>query len=215
MLDPWLASARRTAALVASVPLFLAIAPAHAQPEPSGARRHEGFFMRFVVGPGVAVATTSVDGEDLSASGVGATIHAALGYNILPKLVLYGEVFDALTISPTVEAGDEGNELDDAALGMAGIGAGLAYFLPRNFHLSAAFSLASLQVDYRDEGGVRSNDTDPGFGATVRFGSEFWVADSWALGACVQLFAGSVPAAASDDSWTVGVLGAGLSATYD
>ena len=206
------------AILAVSVPLFLSSAPARAQqPAPSaGQHEHDGFFMRFVLGPSVVLATTEVDGEELTADGVGGTLHVALGFNILPKLILYGEVFDDVTVNPTVAVGDDEMELEDAAFGVVGLGVGLAYYLPRNVYVSAAASLANLRADYRDESGdIQSSESDSGFGVNLVVGNEWWVGDDWALGGAIQLFLASVPDDEVDDAWAVAAVGAGLSITYD
>jgi hypothetical protein len=218
MLASCLAAARMVA-LVVSVPVLLTSTQARAEPSAStGARRHERFFMRLHLGPSLVFAsTTSEDeGEELTVGGGGASFQIALGYNLIPNLVLYGEVFDDVTVSPSAKSGDDEEELEDVSFGMIGLGAGLAYYFPRNFFVSAAASLPTLRIEYRgDDGAETSHDTDPGLGVNLVLGREFWIADDWALGAAVHAFFGSVPAAQWDGSWTVGALGAGLSITYD
>jgi hypothetical protein len=182
----------------------------------TGKHEHEGFYLRLLLGPSVVLATTEEGGEDVTASGPGATFHVALGYNVAPGLIVYGEVFDDVTLSPTIEVGDDSEELEDTAFGVVGVGLGLAYYLPRNVYVSAAASLANLRVDYEGEDGeVQTAETDSGFGVNLVVGKEWWVSDGWALGAALQIFVGSVPDDAADKAWAVGAVGAALSATYD
>jgi len=211
-VETWLASARRVA-LVASVPLLLASAPARAEPAaPSdGGHEHEQFFMRFMLGPSYLLATTSLSDQDLTVRGPGGTFQVALGYNIVPKLIVYAEVFDHITFGPDVSIGDSDPSLEGLTLGLTGIGAGLGYYLPRNVCVSASASLVRLEATEGDA----SDRSDLGGGVNLVISKEWWVSRDWALGAALQVLVGSVPDDQVDDSWAVAAVGAGLSVTYD
>ena len=206
----------RSCALAVSVPLFLAASSARAQPptEISGRHEHEGLFLHALIGPSFILATTTADGEDLSASGGGATLRLSAGYNVARNLVVFAELFGDVTVSPTFEAGDVMEEPEDTAFGVSGIGAGLAYYFGGNFYVSGSVDVVSLSLEYEEGGRTVTRVSDEGLGGNVSLGREFWVSDGWAIGVAMQAFLGSVPGGDERD-WTVGAFGAGLSATFD
>lgn len=216
MLDSCHASLR-SCALAVSVPLFLAASSARAQQptETSGRHEHEGFALRFLLGPSYVLATNSIDDEDVSVGGGGATLQIALGYNVLPRLIVHAELFAAVTVSPTFELGERMEQPDDTSFGVSGLGAGLTYYLPRNFFLSASIDVVTLRLESEEDGRTVASESAEGLGGNFMFGSEFWVSDGWAMGAAVQLILASIPEDEADDSWTAGSIGAGLSATFD
>ncbi len=215
MLDSRLASLR-SCALAVSVPIYLAASSASAQPpaEVAGKHVHEDLFVHALLGPSFILATTTADGQDLSASGGGATLRLAAGWNVARGLVVFAEVFADVTVSPTFEAGDLMDEPDDTAFGVSGVGAGLAYYLGGNYYVSGSVDVVSLRLEYEEAGRTVTRESDEGLGGNITLGREFWVSDGWALGLAVQAFLGSVPGA-NDTDWTVGTFGAGLSATFD
>jgi hypothetical protein len=204
-------------ALAASVPVLPGAASAQEFPARSpGVHEHDGFFLRFILGPSVLQATTSEQNEDVTLSGTGATFHIAMGFNIMPRLIIYGEIFDDVTVSPKLEVGDSGEmDLEDTTLGVIGVGGGLAYYFRNNFFISAALSAAQLRADVEQPGEDETSETDYGFGVNTLFGREWFVSDNWALGFAGQIFFASVPDDDQDESWKVIAVGLGLSATYD
>ncbi len=205
-------------ALAISVPMLLCAGQARAeQPQaPPGQHQHDGFFLRLLVGPSYLLIAATEDGEDLSVGGYGATVQVALGYNLARNLILYGELFDDVTVSPTarIKGDDEEDELD-ATLGLYGVGIGLAYYLPRNVFISASAALSQLQAEYDEDGATVEWASSIGFGVNLVVGKEWWVSDDWALGGAIQVFLGSVHDDELGDSWAVGAVGLALSATYD
>lgn len=201
-----------------SVAMFLSSRPAAADDaqESPGRRRHDGFFVRILVGTSFQAAQSSEDGEDLSVEGPGFTLQAAIGYNIARNLILYAEVFDDVAISTKVTVGDdEGEELEDTSFGIFGAGLGLAYYLPGNFYLSGSAALSQLHATYEEDGTTVKWDSSFGFGANLLVGKEWWVSDGLAIGAALHLLLGSVPDDEADDPWTVGALGLAFSFTAD
>src|SRR5262245_24492481 len=63
---------------------------------------HDGLFFRVFLGLGYTRASsgTEVAGKP-ELSGPGGAFGVALGYTVSPNLVLYGEVFDDISVSPT------------------------------------------------------------------------------------------------------------------
>lgn len=205
----------RSCALAVSVPLFLAASSARAQQptDVSGRHQHEEVYFHAMLGPSFILATTTADGQDLSASGGGATLRLGLGWNVARGLVVFAEAFADVTVSPTFEAGDLMEDPDDTTFGVSGVGAGLAYYLGDNYYVSGAIDVVSLRLEYQEGGRTVARESDEGIGGNITLGREFWVSDGWALGLAVQAFLGTVPGGDSD--WTVGTFGAGLSATFD
>lgn len=205
-------------ALAISVPLLVSVATARAEPSSTapGQHRHDGLFLRLALGPSYLLVATTEEGEDLSVSGPGATFQLAVGYNVARNLILYAELFDDITLSPTAKVGadDEGQELD-ATLGLYGAGIGLAYYLPRNVFISASAALSQLQAEYDEDGATVEWSSSVGFGVNLLVGKEWWIADDWALGGAIQVYLGSVPDDELDESWAVGAVGLALSVTND
>lgn len=212
---------RRTAlvavALAASVPVLPGAASAQEFPARApGVHEHDGFFLRFILGPSVLVAATKEQGEDVTVSGTGATFHIAMGFNLMPRLIVYGEIFDDVTVSPKVEiGGSDEMDLEDTTFGAIGVGGGLAYYFRNNFFISAALTAAQLRADVQQPGENDVSETDYGFGVNTLFGREWFVSDNWALGFAGQIFFANVPDDDQDESWKVLAVGLGLSATYD
>jgi hypothetical protein len=207
------------AGLAASVPVFLAARPATAEQPPAvpGRHQHEDFYLRLTLGPSGLAASSTVDSEDVTVSGAGGSFHVALGYNLLPGLVVFGELFDYVTLDPEVEIdGGEATDLGDTSLGLYGVGAGVAYHFWKNVHVSASIAAAQLiATAERESGEVEQDETDFGFGVNLVIGKEFWVSDNWALGVAGQVFLGAMSNGEANEDWGVGAIGASLSATYD
>jgi hypothetical protein len=212
-------SRRRTsglAALVAASVLLLGgDAGAQDAQASSGRHRHENLFIRVIAGPSFQTAVTSEEGEDLTVSGPGITLQAAFGWNVARNLILYAELFDDVALSTTVDLGDQSEELDDTSFGVFGAGLGVAYYTAGNFYVSGSAALSQLHATYEEDGVTVKWDSSFGFGVNVLAGKEWWISDSFALGAALHLLLGSVPDEEADESWGVGGVGLALSATSD
>jgi hypothetical protein len=206
---PW------TVALAALAPAALLSASlsageAAADERPAAAREHEGFSMRFLLGPAILAAAASDQGEDIALSGPGATLHVQLGYNILPRLILYGEVFDDLAFGPKLEIGDEEQDVDDVTLAADGFAAGLSYYFRNNIYLAGSAAITRLRTSV----GPGGDESDFGFGVNLLVGGEWWVSDTWALGPAAKILIGRA-SGELDDAWGFASIAFGLSATYD
>jgi hypothetical protein len=159
---------------------------------PPGYHKHDGFFLRFLIGP-AAVAASANDALDTSASGTGAGFALAMGAAIAPNVIIYGEIFDNISIGPTVESGElEVEKSDDTAFGVVGIGPGIAVYLPHNIYLSSTLAFSRLVVDPDTGADDDEATSDLGLGLTAAVGKEWWVSSNWGLGAALQLYAGGM-----------------------
>jgi hypothetical protein len=188
---------------------------------PRGHHEHDGFFLRFLIGPAV-VAASANDAADTSVSGFGAGIGLALGFAIAPNVILYGEIFDNIAIGPTIESGTlEVETSDDTAFGVVGIGPGIAIYLPSNFYLSSTLAFSRLVVDPDTDQDDDEGTTDLGLGLTAAAGKEWWVSSNWGLGAALQLYLGGMKDgdARTEDGddvvWGAAGLMLAFSATYN
>jgi hypothetical protein len=159
---------------------------------PAGHHKHDGFFLRFMLGPSV-VAATANDADDTSARGSGASFGIAIGYALTRNVILYGEVFDNISIGPTIESGTREVETDtDTAFGVIGIGPGIAIYLPHNFYISSTLAFSRLVIDPDTDVDDDEGATDVGLGLTAAVGKEWWVSSNWGLGLALQLYGGGM-----------------------
>lgn len=218
----------KTALTLAFASLTAMAAPAAAQSdaEPyggtvsSGYHRHDGFFLRFMLGPS-AVAAVADDAAETSVSGAGGALGIALGYAIAPNVILYGEIFDNIALSPTIENEVMETELsDETAFGLVGIGPGIAVYLPHNFYLSSTVAFARLVIDPDTEEDDDEATSDLGVAVTAAVGKEWWVSKNWGLGLALQLYGGAMKDGAEEDegedvTWSAGGALLAFSATLN
>jgi opacity protein-like surface antigen len=173
-----------------------------------------------MLGPS-AVAATADDPDETSVSGTGGALGIAIGYAIAPNVILYGEIFDNVAISPTIENDAMETELsDDTAFGLVGIGPGIAVYLPHNFYLSSTLAFARLVVDPNTEEDDDEGTSDLGVALTAAVGKEWWVSKNWGLGLALQLYGGAMKDGAEDDdgedvTWSAGGALLAFSATLN
>lgn len=159
---------------------------------PPGYHQHDGFYLRFTLGPS-AFAASANDAAETSVSGTGGAFGLALGFAIAPNIILYGEVYDNIAIGPTIESGALEVETDeDTAFGVVGIGPGIAFYLPSNFYLSGTLAFSRLVVDPDTEEDDDEATSDLGLGLAAAVGKEWWVSSNWGLGLALQLYLGGM-----------------------
>ncbi|MBI5525571.1 MAG: hypothetical protein HY897_04490 [Deltaproteobacteria bacterium] len=167
-----------------------------------GARKHDGLFLRFALGPGfgsyqgtgVATAPPSV-GVVNNPSGDGSKFGGSisLGGVVAENLIFHGDVWGN---------GNNPRQTSNAftQFGTGAFGGGLTYyFMPQNVYVSGAVGLASswlliMDPDTVDEdwdGRGRHGMPDgvnagSGIAAYLSVGKEWWVSDNWAMGAALQ-----------------------------
>lgn len=159
---------------------------------PPGYHEHDGFYLRFLLGPSV-VAAVANDEAETSVSGAGASFHIAAGAALVPNVILYGELFANTAIGPTIESGALEIETDeDTAFSLVGIGPGVAIYLPGNFYLSSTLAFTRLVMDPDTEQDDDEATSDVGATLTAAVGKEWWVGANVGLGAALQLYGGAM-----------------------
>ena len=159
---------------------------------PPGYHAHDGFYLRFLIGPSV-VAAVANDELETSVSGAGASFHIAAGAALIPNVILYGEIFANTAIGPTIESGVAEIETDeDTSFSLVGIGPGVAIYLPGNFYLSSTLAFTRLVLDPNTEQDDDEATSDLGATLTAAVGKEWWVGANVGLGAALQIYGGAM-----------------------
>ena len=162
-------------------------APAYAAPYYYGFHTHDGFFMRFNVGPGFLHASETWGGVTDTYSGMGVTFGAAFGGAVAPNLLIYGEVLGTSVIEPdvTFSDGSPGGPIN-GDMTMGSVGPGVAYYFePTNLYLSG--TLTFTRISFTDNSSDATSDTNVGIGLSLMVGKEWWVARDWGLGLAGQM----------------------------
>jgi hypothetical protein len=183
-----------------------------------GVREHDGFFLRMGLGAGYLRSSTEVMDQDVAVKGPAVNFQLALGGNLAPGLILYGEIFGNGIADPTVEFEGEEVDTEDTSLTLAGVGIGLAYYLPVNVYFSG--TLAATRLTWTDNTGPAEEEYDSELGPAVvlQVGKEWWVSDQWGLGLAGQLLLSSNKDdedAVEEVTWTTPAFSLLFSATYD
>jgi hypothetical protein len=159
-----------TRTLLASI-AFLALSPLTAAAEP---RTHDGFYVRFGVGPGYAVGTLAATGGDDDSTGINVSTQIAVGWTVRPGLVIGGATFPMVVPSPSYDGMDAGGQHVSAT------GPFVDWYPdPRkglHFQGGLLFALGYL------DGGDRDAHVGAGYGATLGAGYDLFVTDEWSIG---------------------------------
>jgi hypothetical protein len=195
---------------------------AQAQPPPPGYvyaplhgpgyRKHDGLFMRFVLGGGWLGMSESSGASELKASGTGSGMGAALGLAVVENLIVFVEasIFTAQNSDVTLNGAAIAGGV--AALSFSGFGPGIAYYLePTNVFFSGTIVFSEL--DLLADNGTLVTKTRRGIGLSAMAGKEWWISTNWALGLALQLQYGRMQDWAPDPSPVVGAGGISLLGT--
>jgi hypothetical protein len=191
--------------------------PALAAAADPTARRHDGFFLRMMIGPGYLSAKDETDGLDVTLKGGGVGLDVAIGGAISDNFIIYGNVTAYSATNPELEvsgAGQSGsaNLGDDVTFSSGGIGAGIAYYImPMNLSLGGGILLASnqLKVKDNDPNTKDESESDNGVGINLNITKEWFVSDQWGLGVAAQLYGAQI-----EGSTTAG-FGINFAATFN
>jgi hypothetical protein len=160
-----------------------------------GAEKHDGFYLRLMLGPGYTRMGASAAGTDMTVSGIGAGFNVAVGGAISENLALYGDIIVNSAANPEQKVGATSRELTDRTAAAQGIGVGAAYLImPVNAFIGGSLVLARFSLD--DTSGEESRtlaESDTGFGLNLVGGKEWWVSDNWGVGVAGQFFGARVP----------------------
>jgi hypothetical protein len=160
------------------------------EPHPRGWHTHDGFFLRFQLGPGAGL--LSAGRSSVLYGGLSENI--ALGWALSPRVVLFAEIGGVMGFP------SDSNEGEIAAVATYTLRA--SYYLQNNLFVGGGIGLGLMGLGTEnDEGGTRSSGR--GFGLRLEFGQEYWVSTNWALGWVLNLaFAAAADKDVSSSSWT-------------
>ena len=197
------------------IPLLVGVAVLLALAGPAssgGIRDHSGgFFMRLSAGGGSASTSLDFMGVNVEMSGFATDLNFAVGGVVTPNLAVHGTLFGWLVSDPDVEAGGLSTEIT-GDLDLSAIGIGITYFImPANVYLSGSIGAGSLTLDAPTGEG----ETDMGPVIDLTIGKEWWVSDSWGIGAAASLGYHSVPEKGIDENWSGTSFAIRFSATYN
>jgi hypothetical protein len=200
-----------TAAILATLILALAAGQALATP-----RAHDGgIFLRLSGGGGYARSKIEEGSMSVQFSGTSGDINLAIGGMIKPNLALHGTLIGWVTTGPDIKVCSgtcvTGSD-EDLDFGLTGYGGGITYFfMPSNVYVSASICAAQLTLTYNNV----STDTDWGPAIDITAGKEWWVSDSWGLGAAGSFGYHSVSDPDIDQNWKGPSFAVRFSATYN
>jgi hypothetical protein len=154
------------------------------------AHLHDGLYVGVQSGFGYLRTSESYGGGSDVFSGVGATLQAAVGEAIVGRVILYGQVVMTAVRNAdwTSNAGpvlDNGPYESGRDLTLLGVGPGVMYDLPSNFHASGSLLLSKLWfLDANTD--LPPPDTQWGIGGAVAIGRDWWLSRDWGLGVAAQ-----------------------------
>lgn len=184
-----------------------------ARADDGGAETHDGFFLRFKVGPGYASAKSDTD-PSLKISGGAFHFRFDIGGALTENLILHGTLDSFSVFEPEIEYDSESGRIEDSSFDISGIGIGLSYYLmPSNLYVGLLLASVedSITFDIYDEEIEAESDSGPHL--TLNAGKEWWVSDNWGLGLGADLGVGRVPD--GDDNFDNFTFSVNFSATYN
>jgi len=155
---------------------------------------HDGFFMRFLVGPSSSTQKYDGTSNDMEVKGVSASFNFQVGSTIADNLVAYGEIGGFTITNPDIEISGKTYDTEDTKASSFGFGGGLTYyFMPINIFITGSLQAAKVNIEYKKGNTTYKGETDIGIGAFAGVGKEWWISDDWGLGAAVFFSYSNVP----------------------
>ncbi len=146
-----------------------------------GVREHEGFFMRFLVGPGPG--SIKLDDADMEFSSTGVDFHFQIGGSVSNNLILFGDIGGFSLTDPEFKFQGTTVTVEDLSVNALGFGGGLTYYLmPANIFFSGSIMYVNDTIEIEDE---KVAESESGMGFFISAGKEWWVGDKWGLGAAL------------------------------
>jgi Outer membrane protein beta-barrel domain len=183
-----------------------------------GAQKHDGFYLRLLIGPAYATSSVPVGTSDLTFSGIATGLDVAAGYTVAENLSIYGQITGTSSKDPEVTAGTAQGDAE-GTLGVYGFGVGASYYvMPLNlyFHGGVLATQLTMESETMSGGSTTTSkaESDTGFGLNAGIGKEWWLSDNWGLGAGAQFLFSKVKDE-DNDTWTSLAFTIGLSATFN
>jgi hypothetical protein len=194
--------------------------PATLQPPPEpGFHKHDGFFMRGLVGIGAGAMRGDVATGELRVSGRGLVEAFAFGYALQENVILYGEYsVDAMFSATESGPGKNPNATEVVPIVLT-FAPGMAYYIqPHNLYLAGAFGLAFTMADERlseSTSTYAKHQSQAGIGGNVLLGKEWWVSANWALGGALRAAFARAKEKTTDYPWLSYSAAVLFSATYN
>ena len=189
--------------------------------EDFGEYKHDGFFMRFLLGGSSSKMTFKVKSNDMQLgdmefSGLSIAFRFQIGGEIAENLNAFGEV-GAITIdNPKVKVAGKSYDTEETLASNSDFGAGLTYyFMPINIYVSGSILASKAQLEYKEGSKTTKGESDMGLGLFLTTGKEWWIDIDWALGASIYAAYSNVPDK-GDDKVTIKTttFGIAFSATF-
>jgi len=204
------------AAMTSLLTVLVLLSTAHAGGSP---RAHDGgFFLRLSAGGGGAntgadnIPVSQDEIADFDVSGTVGDLNIAIGAIVSENLALHGTLFGWTMSDPDLEIdGREVGELN-ADFTMSALGVGITYYLmPINIYLSPSIGFGVLSID----AGSVEGDSDAGLALDLSAGKEWWVGNSWGLGAALGATYHSAPDGDIDENWSGWSFAVRFTATFN
>ncbi len=162
-----------------------------APPPVPGYQKHDGFFLRLLLGPAATSVSADAGDGSLSISGGGFVFALGLGGALMPDLILYCDIALSSSSNPTVKSGRTSLVAKGTDLDFFHIGPAVAYYLTTNTYVAASIGISSIHLVDRDSGDT-TKETGNGLGLSATVGHEFWVSTNWGLGIAGRVGAGRI-----------------------
>jgi hypothetical protein len=181
---------------------------------------HDGLYLRLQLGFSFLTSVSGkVAGVNTSYSGNGICAGGAMGFAIVPNLIVFGTGFVSSSFGSTLAV--EGFHADSGQdLNLYGLGAGAAYYLePINIYFAGALSGMKADLSPTDQSAMgqgTTNLTNTGLGVELLAGKEWWVSENWGLGIAGEILFSSMKDASDQSStWRGSAFNVLFSATYN
>ncbi len=166
--------------------------PPPPEPPETGARRHDGFYLRLGIGLayGNVVSKGEIGSSEIEATfdGMGPAYELMIGGTLGSGFVLGGGFVGQDISEPNVELETGGTSVDtsvanDEALGIGLLGVFVDWFPDEHGggHVGAMLGLGVVGLEGDDD------EASTGFGAALFGGYDFFISDQWSLGAELRL----------------------------
>jgi hypothetical protein len=202
-------------ALFTLVPLSAVASPSADETATSGPV-HDGLYMQFTPGVGVAATAAKLDdGSTVSLAGAGGSFGIAIGAALSHNWILAADLSGTSVFGPTFKKGDmEVKTDDDIKWNTAYVGAMAAYYvMPINLRISGGLGALRMALDVPHMDLTRSNF---GVAAKLGVGKEWWLGNHWGLGVNLEAVAGAIPDdSTSGKGWGFFSTDLAVSATYN
>jgi hypothetical protein len=193
------AQPRRPAREVPPPPRFELTEPEPIPPDvvPIGAERHDGFFLRFALGPAALHMERSTEGElygrsgdgpDSQVSGAAGMSELSIGGTPAAGLVVAGTLLSHQIAEPVLETDGDSDADLGGPLSFLVLGATVDWYPnpKKGFHFGGTLGLAGVVADSPD-GSPFDRVGGTGGALSLQVGHDWWIADEWSLGVLGRL----------------------------